>query len=242
MSPRLNEYGQPIGEPLGNWTARARPSRSTMAGRYCRLEPVDVLRHGSELYEAYAAVPDASDWTYMPVGPFPDLASYQEFLQQATTSEDPLHYAIIDIASGKAVGTIALMRITPQHGVVEIGAVTYSRALMRRPAATETMFLLMKHVFDELGYRRCEWKCDHLNSRSRQAALRYGFTFEGIFRQAIAYKGRSRDTAWFSLLDREWPAIRKGYEEWLAPANFGEDGRQRQALAVLIARAKGQPS
>jgi RimJ/RimL family protein N-acetyltransferase len=146
---------------------------------------------------------------------------------------DPLHHAIIDVATGKAVGTAALMRIDPAHGVIEIGSIAYSPYLKRSRAGTEAMFLFMRRVFDELGYRRYEWKCDSLNAPSRRAAERYGFQYEGTFRQAIVYKGRSRDTAWFSIIDRDWPVIRAGFEQWLAPENFDAAGNQRRSLASL---------
>ena len=209
-----------------------------MTGLYCRVEPVDVERDAAALYEAFSTAPDGRDWTYLFVGPFADFASYRDYLTKATASSDPLHHTIVDLASARPVGTAALMRIDPAHGVIEVGHVMYSPRLQRSRAATEATFLLMSRAFDELGYRRYEWKCDAFNERSRRAAERYGFTFEGIFRQAIVYKGRSRDTAWYSITDGEWPAIRKGFEAWLAPGNFDPEGRQRQSLAALLAQAR----
>jgi RimJ/RimL family protein N-acetyltransferase len=235
---RQNEYAQPIGEPVPGWTARSEPPRSPMIGRYCRIEPVDVERHAADLYQAYSEAHDGRDWTYMFAGPFADFASYRQYLTSAVSGADPLHHAIIDLATGKAVGTAALMRIDRTHGVIEVGHIAYSPRLKRTPAATEAMFLLMKRVFDELGYRRYEWKCDHLNAPSRAAALRYGFQFEGIFRQAVIYKGRSRDTAWFSMIDSEWPAVRSGFEEWLRPENFDGAGKQLKRLSDLIDQAR----
>lgn len=233
-----NEYQQAIGPPVIGWTPRARPPRTSLSGRYCRLEPVDVERHAADLYHAYSEAADGRDWTYLFVGPFSDFASYRAYLVKATTGDDPLHHAIIDLVSGKAVGTAALMRIDPAHGVIEVGHITYSPRLQRTPAATEAMYLLMRRVFDELGYRRYEWKCDDNNLRSRAAAVRYGFQFEGIFRQAIVYKERSRDTAWFSIVDSEWPAIRAGFEQWLSPKNFDATAKQVESLSTLIARAR----
>ena len=238
MIARENEYQQPIGPPVTGWTERARPPRTPLTGRYCRLEPVDVERHAADLHQAFSEAADGRDWTYLFVGPFSDFASYRAYLVKATAGDDPLHLSIIDLASGKAVGTAALMRIDPAHGVIEVGHITYSPWLQRTAAATEAMYLLLRRVFDELGYRRYEWKCDDNNLRSRAAAVRYGFQFEGIFRQAIVYKERSRDTAWFSIIDSEWPAIRSGFEQWLVPGNFDAAGKQRQSLAVLIAQAR----
>jgi RimJ/RimL family protein N-acetyltransferase len=234
---RINEYGQPIGPALPGWSARALPPRTPMQGRYCRVEPLDAARHAADLFEVYAQAPDGSDWTYLTNGPYADLAAYTAFATKAMASADPMHHAIIDLASGKAVGTAALMRIDPANGVIEVGHVSYSRALKRTPIATEAQYLFMQRVFDELGYRRYEWKCDSLNAPSRRAAARYGFTFEGIFRQAIVYRGRSRDTAWYSIIDSEWPVLRKAYEQWLAPDNFDAAGVQRRKLADFMEQA-----
>ncbi|AJC19334.1 GNAT family N-acetyltransferase [Pandoraea pulmonicola] len=236
--PQFNEYDQPIGPAVSGWTPRMQPPRKPIEGRYCRLEPMDVERHARELYEAYATAPDGRDWTYMSGGPFPDFDSYYAYATRMAASPDPLHHVVVDSETGKAVGTLALMRIDVANGVVEVGHVAYSPLLKRTRAGTEAQYLLMRRAFDELGYRRYEWKCDALNAPSRRAALRYGFTFEGIFRQAIVYRGRSRDTAWFSMTDGEWPAIRRGFEQWLSPENFDEQGRQRAELAALISAAR----
>jgi RimJ/RimL family protein N-acetyltransferase len=233
MVERHNSFGQPIGDPMPDWSRRAHPPETLMTGRYCRIERLDAERHGAELFTAFAAAPDARDWTYLSVGPFADAGHYADYLRGEAAKTDPLHHAIIDAATGKAVGTAALMRIDPAHGVIEIGSIAYSSLLKRSRAGTEAMFLFMRRVFDELGYRRYEWKCDSLNGPSRRAAERYGFQYEGTFRQAIVYKGRSRDTAWFSIIDRDWPAIRTAFERWLAPENFDAVGIQRQSLASL---------
>jgi RimJ/RimL family protein N-acetyltransferase len=201
-----------------------------MPGRYCQLEPVDVERHAADLFAAYMAAPDDRDWTYLfmerPRGP-EEIRSYLAKLQQ---SEDPLHFAIVDTGMHKTVGTAAFMRIEPTHGVIEVGSITFSPLLKKTRAATEAMFLMMRRAFDELGYRRYEWKCDSLNAPSRSAAQRYGFTFEGIFRNAIVYKGRNRDTAWYSITAQEWPRIRSAFETWLDPANFDAQGIQKHPL------------
>jgi RimJ/RimL family protein N-acetyltransferase len=237
MTERHNEFGQPIGFEVADWKPRPLPPRTAMIGRHVRVEPVDVERDAAALYDAYRSAPDGRDWTYLFVGPFDDFDAYRAHLARMAQTSDPLHYTIIDVATGNAVGTAALMRIDPAHGVIEVGHIAYSPLLKRTPAGTEAMFLLMRRVFDELGYRRYEWKCDSLNAPSRAAALRYGFQFEGIFRQAIVYKSRNRDTAWFSIIDREWPAVRHGFERWLRPENFDANGRQRERLFECIARS-----
>ncbi len=230
---RANASGQPIGFPVDDWTERVRPSRTPMVGRYCRLEPLDAERHAAELFEAYMEAPDDRDWTYLVPQKPTSLGSFRDFLATEARSEDPLRFAVIEIGSGRAVGRIALMRIDTPSGVIEVGGIMYSRRLQRKPAGTEAIFLCAQRVFDELGYRRFEWKCDALNAASRAAALRYGFTFEGIFRQAMVYHDRNRDTAWYSMLDDEWPRARRAFERWLDPDNFDEQGRQRRSLAEL---------
>jgi len=232
VSVRLNEYQQPVGEPLPDWTPRSYPERVTLQGRFCRLEPLESLRHGDELLTAWRKAEDGRDWTYLFSGPFTD-EGFRAYLAQAEASRDPLHFAVIDRQSGQAVGTLALMRIEPAHGVLEVGHVTFSPALKRTAAATESHFLLMRYVFEQLGYRRYEWKCDSLHVLSRRAAERLGFSYEGLFRQAIVYKGRTRDTAWFSIIDSEWPTLRQAFVRWLAESNFDEHGTQRQSLSVL---------
>lgn len=233
MSARLNEYQQPIGDPVSGWQPRERPARVTIEGQFCRIEPIDLDRHAADLYEAYGTAPDGRDWTYLFAEPFTDFAAFREYLAKAAASSDPFHYAVIDRASGKAVGTFALMRIEPVHGVIEVGSVTFSPRLKQTPVSTEAQYLLMRYVFDELGYRRYEWKCDSLNAPSRKTALRLGFQFEGIFRQAIVYKGRNRDTAWFAIIDQDWPLVKGAFEKWLSTENFDADGKQRASLASL---------
>ena len=230
---RTNAYGQPIGPPVETWRERRRPPRTEMVGRYCRVEPVDLERHALTLYQAYTQAPDDRDWTYLFSERPTSMSQFCEYLTRLAASDDPLHYTIVELASARAVGTAALMRIEPLHGVIEIGSIGYSPALKKTAAGTEAMYLLMRRVFDELDYRRYEWKCDSLNAPSCAAAQRYGFSFEGIFRNAIVYKNRSRDTAWFSIIDAEWPRIRTAFQMWLDPLNFDAAGRQRRSLAAL---------
>ncbi|MEU7639000.1 GNAT family N-acetyltransferase [Streptomyces sp. NPDC039016] len=232
MSARLNEYGQPVGHPLPDWTARPAPARVALEGRFCRVEPLDADRHADDLYAAFALAADGRDWTYMTAGPFDGPADYRAYVT-TTQADDALPYAVVDLRTGKAVGTLSLMRQDPSNGVVEVGSVSFSPLLQRTPVSTEAQFLLMSYVFDELGYRRYEWKCDSLNAPSREAALRLGFTFEGVFRQAVVYKGRSRDTAWYSVVDSEWPHVGKALREWLSPDNFDGEGRQKRSLSVV---------
>ena len=238
MEARRNEFDQPIGADVPGWNGAQAPGHEPLVGRYCRIEPVDVARHAEDLYDAYRSAADGRDWTYLAVGPFESLAAYREHLARMAASADPFHHAVIDLATGKAVGTLALMRIDRANGVIEVGHVTYSPRLKRTRIATDAMFLLMTQVFDQWGYRRFEWKCDSLNGPSRAAALRYGFTFEGIFRQAIVYRGRNRDTAWFSIIDGEWPVLRASYARWLDAGNFDAQGRQVQKLVDLIAQQR----
>ena len=233
MAPRLNSYGQPVGPTLDGWAVRPLPPDTSITGRYVRIERLDAQRHAADLFAAFQDAPDGRDWTYLPNERLETATAFEDHIRDIQTTRDPLHYAIIDLAAGTAVGSAAYMRIDPANGVMEVGHVRYSRRLMRTRAGTEAMYLFMRRAFDELGYRRYEWKCDALNAASRRAAERYGFTFEGIFRQAVVVKGRSRDTAWFSILDSEWPRIRAAFEAWLAPENFDADGRQRRSLTDL---------
>jgi RimJ/RimL family protein N-acetyltransferase len=230
MTQHLNPLGQPIGAPLLDWQPRPRPPRTAMAGRFCRVEPIDLARHAADLFAANADDRDGRNWTYLPHGPIERLEDYRRWMEQYCCGDDPFYHAIIE-PGGRGVGVASFMRIDAANGVIEVGGINYSPRLQRRPAATEAMYLMMRRVFDELGYRRYEWKCDTLNAPSRAAAARLGFRFEGIFRQAIVYKGRSRDTAWFSIVDSEWPALKAAFETWLDPANFDAGGQQRQSLA-----------
>lgn len=224
MTDYTNSLGQPIGAPLDVILPRPRPPRSPMQGRYCAVVPVDPDAHAAGLFDAYAADTEGRIWTYLPQGPFADLAGFRAWMDATCLTDDPLFHTIL--VEGRPMGLASLMRIDPANGVIEVGNINLAPALQRSRAATETMYLMMRRAFDELGYRRYEWKCDALNAPSRQAALRLGFTYEGTFRKATHYKGRSRDTAWFSILDDEWPRLRAGFEAWLDPANFDAGGQQ----------------
>ena len=240
MSPLLNPLGQPIGDPVPGWTPRARPPRTAMEGRRCRLEPLDAAIHAAALHEAHAADREGRNWTYLPYGPFASLAEYAMWVRSVQSGEDPLFFAIVSRASGQAVGTASYLRIDPAMGAIEVGHLAYSPALQRTAAATEAMYLMMRRAFDELGYRRYEWKCDRFNAPSCRAAERLGFRYEGTFRQALVMKGRNRDNAWFSIVDGEWPAVRSALEGWLEPATFDAAGRQERRLEELLAEARGR--
>ena len=235
MPNRTNQFGQPIGDALPEWTPRPRPPRTNMEGRVTRLEPLDPARHEKDLFEAYAADPEGKTWTYMVWGPFATQAAVRAWLDERAPIDDPLMFAIVDKASGKASGVATLMRIDPTAGVIEVGGIAFAPRLQRSVAATEAMYLMMRRAFDELGYRRYEWKCDALNHPSRAAAKRLGFRYEGTFNQATVYKGRNRDTSWFSITDGEWPKVKAALETWLAPGNFDAAGKQRVSLSQLTA-------
>lgn len=232
-SSYTNDFAQPIGFPLLNWRACTPPPRITLNGRYCSIEALSATRHGSELANVFVNKSPDSDWTYLPYGPFAQEADFLDWIQSIEPSDDPLFQSVIDKASGRAVGIASYLRIEPSVGVIEVGHIHFSPHLQKTPAATESMFLMMRQVFDELGYRRYEWKCDALNKPSRAAAERLGFQFEGVFRQATMYKGRNRDTAWFSILDSEWPRLKQQFEAWLAPENFDINGQQKRRLGEV---------
>lgn len=235
LASRLNELGQPVGLPLAGWSPRPRPPRTEMTGRFCRIEPAAPDRHAAALHQASLADREGRNWTYLPYGPFDSEAQYRSWMEKTCLGDDPLFHAIVDLRSGAATGLASYLRIEPTIGVIEVGHIHYTPALQGTAAATEAMYLMMRRVFDELGYRRYEWKCDALNAPSRQAAVRLGFAYEGLFRQATIYKGRNRDTAWYAITDGDWPRLKAAFETWLDPANFDGDGRQRRRLAELIA-------
>ena len=207
-----------------------RPERVTLIGRYVTIVPLDSAAHGHALYAGSHGVGHEELWRYLFNGPYPIERDFAEWLAGREQSEDPLFFTIVDAASGEPAGYCSLMRIEPAHRVIEVGNILYLPRLQRSVGATEAMFLLARYVFEELGYRRYEWKCDALNEPSRRAALRYGFRFEGVFRQHMIVKGHNRDTAWYSMLDAEWPERKKAFEEWLDEANFDSGGRQRKSL------------
>ena len=225
----VNALGQPVGPPLPGWRPPPRPGRTVLEGRYGRLEPLDAARHAADLYGAYSLDAEGRMWTYLHSGPFASAGEYRAWVEARQDSADPLFFAVVDAASGRAAGVASYLRIDPANGVVEVGHLAFSPRLQRTRVATEAMYLMMKHAF-ALGYRRYEWKCDALNAPSRRAAERLGFTFEGVFRQAVVYKGRNRDTAWYSVIDSEWPVLETAFLAWLDPDNFDADGRQRRSL------------
>lgn len=229
-----NSLGQPIGLPVHGWQPPPLPTGTVLQGRYCRVERLDAALHAPHLYSAYRRDTDNRLWTYLAAGPFDSEADFTTWAEAAAASADPYFYAIVDAATERAVGIAAYLRIAPQSGSIEVGHLMYSPLLQRTPAATEAMFLMMKHAF-ELGYRRYEWKCDALNAPSRAAAQRLGFSYEGIFRQATVYKGRNRDTAWYAVIDKDWQKLQEAYLQWLDPANFDESGSQRTRLSELTA-------
>ncbi|MGP2493704.1 GNAT family N-acetyltransferase [Mesorhizobium sp. PUT5] len=224
-----------MAQDLENWQPRPRPERKMMEGRYVRLEPLDAARHGDGLFEA-SKVPDADGrFRWLFETPPESRDAMQPWLEKVAASTDPLYFVVIDKASGRIAGRQTLMRIEPVHGVIEIGSIYWGPLISRKPAATEAQYLFAKYVFDDLGYRRYEWKCHNDNAPSKRAAERFGFKFEGIFRQHMVAKGENRDTAWYSIIDKEWPALKKAYEAWLEPANFDAEGRQRKRLEELRA-------
>jgi len=228
---RTNELGQPIGFAIPGWSAPPFPPHFTLAGRYCRLEPLEVSRHARDLWAAQADDATSSRWTYSYSGPHASLEEFEEWMSGAQVSRDPQFYAIV--VDGRAVGMASYLRIDPKNGVIEIGHIYYSPRLARTRAATEAMYLFMANAFD-LGYRRYEWKCDSCNLPSRAAATRYGFTYEGKFRQATVYKGRNRDTCWFAIVDADWRSgLKDAYLRWLEPSNFTATGAQQLRLSEL---------
>lgn len=239
MPQHMNPLGQPIGSPLAGWSPRPHPPHTPMQGRLCRLDPLDATQHAAALFEAHSADREGRNWTYLPYGPFESAAEYRRWVERAAAQEDPQFFAIVEQGSGRPVGTGSYLRIEPAMGVIEVGHLAFSPALQRTPAATEAMYLMLRRAFDELGYRRYEWKCDSLNAPSVAAAKRLGFTFEGTFRQAVVIKGRNRDTSWLSIIDSEWPAVKRALEGWLAPANFDAAGAQRRRLGDLMVEARG---
>lgn len=238
----LTRDGDPIGELVPGWTPPPRPERASIVGRYCRLEPLDPQAHARELWEANALDATGRNWTYLGSEPFKTFEEYQAWLAKMAAGIDPFFYALLipDGDAYRAAGVASYLRIAPEAGSIEVGHINFSPLLQRTRAATEAMYLMMRYAFD-LGYRRYEWKCDALNAPSRNAAQRFGFSYEGVFRQALVYKGRNRDTAWYAMIDKEWLRLRAAYEKWLDPSNFDAEGRQRVALKrltspILVAR------
>jgi RimJ/RimL family protein N-acetyltransferase len=218
---------------LSAWSARPPPERRIHAGRYVRLEPLDLAAHGDDLFEAGSGPEAERLWRYLSDQPYPDRVSFEKWLKRAAATDDPLFFAVVDNATGRVEGRLSFMRIDTANGVAETGHILFGPRLARTRAASEAIYLQARHVFDDLGYRRLEWKCDNANEASKRSALRFGFTFEGVFRQHMIVKGRNRDTAWFAMLDHEWPERKAAFERWLAPENFDEAGRQRLSLSAM---------
>ncbi|MDP3814270.1 GNAT family N-acetyltransferase [Pseudomonas sp.] len=219
---------------LSNWQPRPVPQREPLAGRFVRLEPLASARHGDDLWLALQGLGcDPALWDYLPYGPFASRAPFDAWLAANAASADPLFYTVIDLASGRALGLLSFLRIAAKDGCIEIGHIAFGQAMQRTPGSTEAVWLLARHAFDDLGYRRLEWKCDARNARSRRAAERLGFVHEGLFRQHMLVKGQNRDTAWFAIIDGEWPARREAFERWLTADNFDAEGQQKRRLEDL---------
>ncbi|QUJ76578.1 GNAT family N-acetyltransferase [Sulfitobacter albidus] len=240
MTDRLPS-GAPIGAPVPDWTPPPLPGVAPLQGRFARLERLDAQAHAALLYRAFAEQ-DAL-WDYMPSGPFSSSAQFHRWVRDIAAGNDPAFYAIKNLQSDAFEGMASFLRITPEAGSIEVGHICFGGALQRTPAATEAMYLMMGWAF-ETGYRRFEWKCNALNLPSRRAAQRLGLSFEGVFRQATVVKGRNRDTAWFAAIDSEWPALKEAFGTWLAPANFDDDGAQRERLGDMtrLVRAGSDPA
>jgi RimJ/RimL family protein N-acetyltransferase len=237
MSELYNDLGQPIGFPVVDWQSCEHPRGAIMQGELCRLEPVDVDKHARDLFAAFAQDQDCRNWTYLPYGPFATEEALRAWMFSSCLGDNPCFFSVIDLATGKAVGVASYLRIEPGAGVIEVGHIHFSPLMQGKPISTEAMYLMMRQVFDVWGYRRYEWKCDALNQPSCAAARRLGFMSEGVFRQATMYKQRNRDTAWFSILDREWPTARAVFESWLDAENFDAQGRQKTSLSKTIQQA-----
>ena len=229
-----NHNGQEIGFSVDNWQECQLPSRDDMNGNFCRLETLNIDKHAENLYHSFSKNTNQHNWTYLPYGPFNDYESFQLSLKDTCLSDDPLFHAVIDQRSQSVIGLASYLRINPKAGVIEVGHIHFSPKLQQTTMSTEAMYLMMQRVFDELGYRRYEWKCDALNAKSRKSAERLGFTFEGVFRQATMYKGRNRDTAWYAIIDSDWPKIKKAFQNWLDPDNFDESGQQKTKLQMAL--------
>jgi RimJ/RimL family protein N-acetyltransferase len=214
-----------------SWKPARLPEKAPLEGTDVVLEPVHPARHATSLFASSKDAPEL--WKHLAYGPFANQVEFTGWLRDRAATDDPLFYALVDRAAGEARGMASYLRMEPQHGVIEIGHIWFAPALQRTRHATEAIFLMARHAFDDLGYRRLEWKCDSMNAPSRRAAERFGFTYEGIFRQHMVVKGRNRDTAWYAITDAEWPSRRAAFEAWLSAENFDADGTQRRSLAEI---------
>ncbi|CAI0892149.1 Acetyltransferase (GNAT) family [Serratia quinivorans] len=230
----INQFGQPVGEPLADWQAVKRPGGETLDGRFCRLERLEPQRDHAALFSAFQQAPDGRDWTYLSIERPESLAAMLQHLNTLQANPTLVNLTVFDRASQSPVGTVAYMRIDEANGVAEIGHVSWSPAMKQHSSATEAIYLMLRHLFEDLGYRRCEWKCDSHNAPSRRAAARFGFNYEGTFRYALITKGRSRDTDWFAITADRWPTIKAGFEQWLNPDNFNAQGLQKRRLQDLM--------
>ena len=228
----------PVGPPLPDWNGSDFPRFEEIEGRRCRVERLRPGIHARDLFDAFSEDTEGRNWTYLPYGPFGTRRALEIWMEGYCTGRDPLFFAVIDKGTGKALGWASYLNIRPDSGVIEVGHINYAPALQNSIAASEAMFLMMRAALTDCGYRRYEWKCDALNARSRRAASRLGFSFEGIFRNATIYKRRNRDTAWYSIIDSEWPKIQAAFESWLDPANFDSGGRQIRRLQEFIKNAR----
>src|SRR5579871_124777 len=228
----VNAFGQPVGRIVDDWRAARTPDAKSLVGAFCRVEPIDMAKHARGLFESLTQNNLGEGWTYLPYGPFEHFTDFSDWLLRTMAEPDIRVYAILS-PEAKVLGIAPYLRINPMHGAIEVGHIHYSKPLQKTPAATEAMYLMMKHVFDDQGYRRYEWKCHSLNEASKNAALRLGFKFEGIFRQCNVFKGRNRDTAWFSIIDGEWPDLKQKFLRWLDPSNFDATGNQIRRLSEL---------
>ena len=228
-----NQFGQLLGDPVENWSARPKPEKIPIKGNYCILEPMDIQKHAPKLFDVLAIDNRGESWTYLPYGPFNTCHEFEAWIAKITSENDTLLYAILDVKNREPIGIAGYLRINPTHGVIEIGHLHFSKLLKQTPLATEAIYLMLKHAFNDYGYRRCEWKCNDLNEASKNAAKRFGFTFEGVFRQSYVYKNHNRDTAWYSIIDREWPILKEKFEKWLHSNNFDKNGKQILKLTEM---------
>ncbi|MTI09416.1 GNAT family N-acetyltransferase [Curvivirga aplysinae] len=225
-----NEIGQILGVPVPDWKGALAPDGRPLHGQYCYMEKLDIDTHCSGLFEAFSKNENGSNWTYLPVGPFETEADFRGWLEIGCVNPDPFFYVIRRQSDDLILGMASYLRIDPTMGSIEVGHIHFSPLMQRTPASTECMYMMMKHAFEDLGHRRYEWKCNNLNEPSKKAAERLGFSFEGVFRQMSVIKGHNRDTAWFSILNREWKKAKEGFETWLSPDNFDANGKQKSSL------------